>query len=118
MLGVVIWTDAEDSKAIIWCEDHGELAFLSQHARVELGAQRIDQGDLIQFDLEEHRNLRMAHNPRKIEQQYCSDIKALMESAVKVQEAATPKLEPENSNLLSFARDKRAKGLGTVGSAA
>jgi hypothetical protein len=57
MLGVVIWTDADDSKAIIWCEDHGELAFLSQPAKVESGAEKLDQGDLIQFDFEEHRNL-------------------------------------------------------------
>jgi hypothetical protein len=116
MLGVVIWTDADDSKAIIWCEDHGELAFLSQPAKVESGAEKLDQGDLIQFDLEEHRNLRMAHNPRKIEQQYCSDIKAVMESAVKVQAEAMPNLLPKNSKLLNFTRAKQRNTLGSVGS--
>lgn len=27
MLGIIIWSDPEAHKAVIWCEDHGDLAF-------------------------------------------------------------------------------------------
>lgn len=27
MLGVVLWADIDDRKAVIWCEDHGNLAY-------------------------------------------------------------------------------------------
>ena len=28
MMGVIIWSDAVARKAVVWCDDHGELAFL------------------------------------------------------------------------------------------
>ena len=27
MFGVVLWADPVDRKAVIWCEDHGDLAY-------------------------------------------------------------------------------------------
>ena len=27
MYGVVLWADASDTKAVIWCEDQGNLAY-------------------------------------------------------------------------------------------
>ncbi len=80
MLGVVIWTDAAECKAIIWCEDHGELAYLGQHTHSG-GLVTFDQGDLIQFDLAEHRSMRLAQNPRKIAHHYCSDLGDVLEKA-------------------------------------
>ena len=55
MFGVVLWADASDSKAVIWCEDHGNLAYYTaaeQNVHDGLG---LDAGDLIQFDLREER---------------------------------------------------------------
>ncbi|WP_143093049.1 hypothetical protein [Celeribacter neptunius] len=29
MDGIVLWVDAESDKAMIWCSDHGDLAYVS-----------------------------------------------------------------------------------------
>ena len=29
MLGVVLWSDVSDRKAVIWCEDQGDLAYVN-----------------------------------------------------------------------------------------
>lgn len=32
MIGVIIWSDPIERKAIVWCEDQGDLAFLKPSA--------------------------------------------------------------------------------------
>jgi len=66
MFGVVLWSDIEDRKAVIWCEDHGDLAFYSKTEEACLSEVALDAGDLVQFDLSVDRHLRFAHNPRLV----------------------------------------------------
>lgn len=63
MFGVVLWSDSEERKAVIWCEDHGDLAFYRDEARGDAPLP-LDTGDWVQFDLTTDRNMRFAHNPR------------------------------------------------------
>ncbi|MDK3016309.1 hypothetical protein [Pseudodonghicola flavimaris] len=49
---------------MIWCEDHGELAYYRQS-----GAEKsvsLDAGDWVQFDVTTERKMRYAHNPRLV----------------------------------------------------
>lgn len=64
MYGVVLWSDAQENKAVIWCEDHGDLAFYRQP--VDATEVALDAGDWVQFDMTTDRHLRFAHNPRLI----------------------------------------------------
>jgi len=66
MYGVVLWSDAEDLKAVIWCEDHGDLAFYNGNTDPMCSAFELDAGDLVQFDLSEDRHLRFVRNPRVV----------------------------------------------------
>ncbi|MCH2094898.1 MAG: hypothetical protein MK160_07235 [Rhodobacteraceae bacterium] len=70
MYGVVLWSDECDSKAVIWCEDHGTLAFYNAHDQSALDGLNLDPGDLIQFDLREHENMRVARNPMVITEKF------------------------------------------------
>lgn len=66
MFGVVLWSDSDDQKAVIWCEDHGDLAF---YRRTDAQAPvSLDVGDWVQFDLVTERKQRLAFNPRLIDQ--------------------------------------------------
>lgn len=67
MLGVVLWSDNEDNKAVIWCEDHGDLAFFNGGDTAQFDAVDLDAGDLVHFELQQEKHLRYAHNPRRIE---------------------------------------------------
>lgn len=73
MFGVVLWSDTKVNKAVIWCEDHGDLAYFSgtQDACDNRGDDSLfglDAGDLVHFDLREGEQLRHARNPRRLEQ--------------------------------------------------
>lgn len=58
MIGVVLWRDVDAAKAVIWCEDQGDLAFFS--ASASAGTFDICVGDWVSFELELHVDLRMA----------------------------------------------------------
>ena len=109
MLGVVIWTDAGDDKAIIWCEDHGDLAFIGQQSHAAANGERFDQGDLIQFDLAEHENVRLACNPRKIAHHYCSDLGAVIETAQTVEMDISASVNKADAQLIDFDSAKRLR---------
>lgn len=58
MIGVVLWGDADAAKAVIWCEDQGDLAFYSGSA--DQDAFDICVGDWVSVEIELHGNLRVA----------------------------------------------------------
>lgn len=108
MLGVVIWSAESESKAIIWCEDQGELAFLGQSPHKAASAERFDEGDLIQFDLTEIDNLRHARNPRRIAQHHFCDVSAVISTAGKLKDKMTalPEVSGNSaSNVVPFQRE-------------
>lgn len=92
MLGVVVWADQANSKAIVWCEDHGDLAYISMCSHPTASGDDFDAGDLIQFDLALHNNLRMAENPKRVAQHYCASIDQVVETAGMIKTKASPQL--------------------------
>lgn len=66
MYGVVLWSDNEERKAVIWCEDHGDLAFWSETEDSAMSGISLDAGDLIHFDICEGRDMRLASEPRLV----------------------------------------------------
>lgn len=62
MLGVILWSDPETRKAVIWCEDHGQLAFYHPDPAQVRVAEELAVGDLVKFELRQDSNLRYAHN--------------------------------------------------------
>ena len=66
MLGVVLWSDTNNNKAVIWCEDHGDLAFFNGGSEQPDALLGLDAGDLVQFELSEERHQRYAKNPRPV----------------------------------------------------
>ena len=70
MYGVVLWADKSDSKAVIWCEDHGSLAYYSEADQDLHHGMGVDAGDLIMFDLREERDYRRARNLERVDTGY------------------------------------------------
>lgn len=63
MYGVVLWSDDRANRAVIWCEDHGDLAFYRGAAGDDSA---MAAGDLIEFDLREERDVRLVDKPRLV----------------------------------------------------
>lgn len=79
MFGVVLWSDQQEQKAVIWCEDQGDLAFyrnVDDDARIEL-----DAGDWVQFDMTVDRHMRRALNPRLIAEGVFPEIADVLNAA-------------------------------------
>lgn len=64
MFGVVLWSDSAERKAVIWCEDHGDLAFY-HHTRCG-PADELDPGDWVKFDLKMEAGQRYATRPQLV----------------------------------------------------
>ena len=69
MIGVILWSDEEERKAVVWCEDQGDLAFLDNSATPSGSQCFFDVGDIVRFDLCLEANLRKAHNAHLLEDQ-------------------------------------------------
>lgn len=68
MIGVVLWSDNDAGKAVFWCEDQGDLAYYEEPTLDHQRACFFDTGDMVQFDISVHRRLRIAGNPRVLQE--------------------------------------------------
>lgn len=83
MIGVVVWTDQSLEKAVIWCEDHSDLAYYvrSDETGSAPGSAEgsgcpqgdfpadICKGDLVLFDAYYDGDCRMARNVRLVQEE-------------------------------------------------
>lgn len=94
MYGVVLWSDEQEHKAVIWCEDHGDLAFYRKSDGDDQVA--LDAGDWVQFDMTMDRHLRFARNPRLVHDGVYPDLADALS-------AATPALPTPSRSIRSSA---------------
>lgn len=67
MYGVVLWSDPYVKKAVIWCEDQGNLAFYDAGDTLcEPANSFFEAGDYVEFDVSMDRDLRRARNAQAI----------------------------------------------------
>lgn len=71
MIGVVLWSDQTDRKAVFWCEDQGDLAYYECPSAKDDGYSFFDAGDMVQFDVSTDRRFRRAHNPTLVQESAC-----------------------------------------------
>lgn len=107
MNGIVLWSDAKDSKALIWCEDHGELAYYFQ-PEGDTGP-ALDAGDWVQFELTMERNLRLARNPRMMEEGAFTDLADRLTASASEYAQQPDRKEPATAEIIPLhARRKMA----------
>ncbi|UXU75141.1 MULTISPECIES: hypothetical protein [unclassified Paracoccus (in: a-proteobacteria)] len=60
MIGVILWSSPARQKAVIWCEDHGALAYLKGTEDLMTAAAWPEAGDLVELEVEMLDGLRHA----------------------------------------------------------
>ena len=109
MFGVILWSDPERQKAVIWCEDHGQLAFYNDHAS-DLLPYAYDVGDLVEFQVQDYDGLRHASDLRLVSQQeYPNLIQALKKSGNKKSsetKTRTVKVRAGTGQIIQFSRSQ------------
>lgn len=81
MIGVVLWRDEARNKAVIWCEDHGDLAFYANEAMA--GGQELSPGDWVEFDLSLSGNFRFARNLEILQERASADLPGQLSDAAR-----------------------------------
>lgn len=66
MYGVVLWSDRGDNRAVIWCEDHGDLAYYDGGNPKLHASAGLEPGDLVRFDVAEGKSMRIVSNPQVV----------------------------------------------------
>ncbi|WP_199260056.1 hypothetical protein [Paracoccus binzhouensis] len=60
MIGVILWSSPAKEKAVIWCEDHGALAYLQGQENLVTAEGWPEAGDLVELEFETINDLRHA----------------------------------------------------------
>ncbi len=66
MIGVILWRDVDDGKAVIWCEDQGDLAYLDRLEDILDPVTSFAVGDVVRFDMTIERHMRLARNVTRL----------------------------------------------------
>ena len=75
MNGVIIWSEHVSKRAIIWCEDHGRLAFFKAEDTLQGELSRknevfaYENGDMVSFTVDEQADLRLARDLKWVSRQ-------------------------------------------------
>lgn len=74
MLGIILWSDPKNNKAIVWCDDCAQLGYASA-SDIMLGAnETLNVGDLVQFTLVTFGDFRGCTNLKLIESRNAPNI--------------------------------------------
>lgn len=111
MLGVVLWSDTTDNKAVIWCEDHGELAYFNGEGGTAFEGVALDAGDLVQFEMEQASELRLARNMRRLEHGAYTGLSESLVEATAPQKAPKSAAELCSADILPFTARRNAREL-------
>ncbi len=89
MRGVVIWHCQNTRRAVVWCDDSGELAYASDGKAWVNPMQQVAIGDYVAFDLRSSVATRSCANLRLIEQGHAPDLAGVLHQR---QQASRPML--------------------------
>ena len=107
MFGVILLSDPDREKAVIWCEDHGQLAFYNDHSAAIL-PYAYDVGDLVEFNVEELDDLRYASDLRLVSQHEYPTLAAALkqndEKPTPDTKARTIKMRAGSGQVIEFKR--------------
>lgn len=70
MYGVVLWSDSDRNCAVIWCEDHRNLAYFKNDPRAATTILDFGPGDLVEFEVREENDMRVAVKPNVVAQDH------------------------------------------------
>lgn len=78
MIGVVVWSNPERQKAVIWCDDQGALAYLEGPEHLMTGTSWPSAGDLLELDSETVGDLRHARAVTLLNPRHCPELPQIL----------------------------------------
>jgi cold shock CspA family protein len=102
MMGVVLWSDQQVGKAVIWCEDQGKLAYVTGD-QAEINTElELQAGDLVSFSLRMQSKLRFAENLTVVEENSYQGLNETLKSSVDRPSAKAEPIRDEGAEIIPF----------------
>jgi len=99
MIGIVLWSDPEDQKAVFWCEDQGDLAYFEGGGTAGDLPASLHAGDMVQFGVTARKNMRLAHDPQVLQEQACAGLPQTLRNA-----APSSPTDAASARIIPFTR--------------
>lgn len=102
MMGVVLWSDQQVGKAVIWCEDQGKLAYVTGD-QAELNTDlELQAGDLVSFSLRMQSRLRFAENLTVVEESGFQGLDETLKNSADRPSAKASPIRDEGAEIIPF----------------
>ncbi|MTH64428.1 hypothetical protein [Paracoccus shanxieyensis] len=92
MIGIILWSSLAKEKAVIWCEDHGALAYLQGQENLQSADRWPESGDLVELEFETINELRHARSVSLVSNGNRSELPGLLRGMGDVSPAEPPVL--------------------------
>lgn len=80
MIGVVLWSNVASEKAVIWCEDQGDLAFLNIREDLAPWVGHVSSGDMLCFEIQDVGSVRTARDATLVARNQAPELADVLES--------------------------------------
>lgn len=103
MFGVVLWSSQKERTAVIWCDDHGDLAVMRQQSAVFDGNGIPKPGDLLKVEVNERDGIRLVDKAILVAEDHFSGLGDALKSAATGGEASVIEANrSETAHVLAF----------------
>lgn len=123
MFGVVLWSGQDKQTAMLWCEDHKELAVLSLLDDWNTDRQHPQAGDLVSFEAKQENGVRRARNAVPVVRGHALELAAELRAAVEAlsqgvsnddKAAGEAAEDPDSDTIVAFPHHLRRRRAGRV----
>ena len=115
MYGAVLWADRCTNRALIWCEDHGDLAFFEGEPTSMSDASEFEEGDFVAFKIRDGRGMRLAFEVKVVTSDEYPRLARDLRGAASKDAAATLSATPERK-IIPFVAPAGQRGRDGVAS--
>ena len=113
MIGVILWSNKDRSRAVIWCEDHKDLAFYQADA-ADPAHLRFGTGDLVRFDLSCSDATRIVERPELLSEHEAPFLAAALKAASAGLRRDMGSLPVLSDSICDEARDDPREATGII----
>ena len=109
MIGVVVWSNADREKAVIWCEDHASLAYLQGRQNLSGNDLWPSPGDLLELETMIVGNLRHARNVSMVSEQSRTQLPTLLRETTQPPQPHLKLVANKGDSTATGSEDERAE---------
>ncbi|MFC3615087.1 hypothetical protein ACFORG_15065 [Lutimaribacter marinistellae] len=108
MNGIVLWCGTDNRHAVIWCEDHGDLAYFRGDCATAM--ESLEAGDWVRFDVTVAGQMRIATEVEVMDLAKVSGLPATLNDAADMAMPCAPwPIDPTGADIVPFRTTRHSQ---------